>query len=424
MGANDSAMISAVAAAGELFRQYGGERVARDVIGRGGDLLDFYKALPAVIGTDPNSLDRASGLNLTEGEIREYSVSRLVNTMMAQRAAYARQTPDSFDRNLDAVRQEIANERRATSFESSVAGNRVPWSVLMRDFNAAQAPNGTTLGTAYTPDALRGYLPLAALGAQIIPVAPRTGGFKVPTLTGDLSTVTFLGETEAANEGEPATGMLDLSARRIGGYVDVSRQALVQGGRAMDRILARVIFGKVRSVLEANAISGDGSGNTPLGVRNVPGVGSVVGGSNGAALNWSHLADMVHGPAVSNVGESASGFLINPGTRKYLSKTQRAAGLNFMWDGGALPLHGHRAAVSTLIPGNLVKGSSGAVCSSVVFSADWSNLLVVLYGAPELTVDPYSRSLTGQVRITIDAYVGIGVLHASAFAKMDDALTP
>lgn len=424
MPADDSATISAVAAAGEVFRHYGGERVARDVIGRGGDLLDFYRSLRPKVAADALGLDRASGLSLTEADVREYSLSRLLVTQLQRRAAHARQLPDPFDRNAEATMREITSERRAASFENEAAGNRVPWSVLLRDYNAAQAPVGTTLGTQFTPDALRGVLPLAALGAQVVMLPAQSGGFKVPTVTGDLAAIAFLGEIEEAGEGQPSTGMVDLSPRRISSYVEVSRAALVQGGRALDRILARVIFGKVRSVLEDRAINADGSSGAPVGVRNTAGVGSIVGGANGAALIWSHLVDLEFAPAASNVDEIASGFLVNPTTRKYLSKAQRASGLPFIWDGGAYPLKGHRAAVSTLIPGDLTKGSSTGICSSVVYSADWSNLFVAVYGAPELTADPFTKSRDGLVRVIVDAYIGVGVLHASAFAKMDDALTP
>jgi hypothetical protein len=419
----DSQTISAVAAAGEVFREYGGERVAREVIGRGGDLLEFYRALQPNVG-DVLGIDRAAGLSLTEADVREYSLSRLVMTQLQNRAAHARQLPDPFDRNAELERQVIANDRRASSFETQAAGHRMPWSVLLRDFNVAQVPIGTNLGTQYTPDALRASLPLAALGATVIVLPARSGSFKVPAVTGDLATVAFLGETEAASEGQPSTGMVDLAPRRVGAYVEVSRVALAQGGRELDRILARVIFAKVRSVLEDRSINGDGTGGTPVGVRNTAGVGSVVGGTNGLALTWSHLADLVHAPAASNVDERASGFLVNPTTRKYLVKTQRAAGLPFIWDGGAYPLQGHRAAVSTLIPSTLTKGASSGICSSVVYGADWSNLVIAVYGAPELTVDPFTKYSEGQVRLVIDAYIGVGVLHASAFAKMDDALTP
>jgi len=424
MRADDSLTISAVAAAGEVFRQYGGERVAREVIGRGGDLLEFYRSLRPNVGTDVHALDRASGLSVTEADAREYSLSRLILTQLVQRAAHDRPLPDSFDRNLEAMREEIVNERRAASFETKVAGSRVPWSVLLRDYNAAQAPIGTNAGTAYTQDALRANLPLAALGAQVIPLPPQAGNFKVPTITGDLASVTFLGEVAAAAESQPTTGMADLGPRRISAYVEVSRAALVQGGRELDRILARVIFGKVGSVLVDGAINGDGTAGAATGVRNTAGIGSVVGGTNGANLTWSHITDLVYAPAASSVNEGASGFLVNPTTRKYLTKTQRAAGLPFIWDGGERPLQGARAAVSTLIPASLTKGTSNGICSSLVYSADWSNLMIAIYGAPELTVDPYTKATEGIVRVVVDVFLGVGVLQTSAFAKMDDALTP
>jgi len=421
---DDSLTISAVAAAGEVFRQYGGERVAREVIGRGGDLLEFYRTLQPNIGASSLALDKASGLNVTEADLREYSVCRLINTQMLQRAAHDQALPNPFDRNADDERKQLLKERAARSFESEVAGGRIPWSVLLRDYNASQTPKTTITGTAYTTDALRATLPLAALGAQIIPLPPRAGDLKVPTITGDLASVQFLGEIDAATEGQPSTGLVDLGPKRISAYVDVSRQALLQGGREIDRILARVIFGKVRAVMQDRSVNGDGTSGAPTGVRNVAGIGSVVGGTNGANLTWSHLVDLVHTPSTSNVDEIATGFLINPATRKYLSKTQRAAGLPFIWDGGDLPLMNTRGAVSTLIPGNLTKGTSVGNCSSVVYSADWSNLLIAVYGAPELTVDPYTLAAEARVRIVVDAYVGVGVLQTSAFSKIDDALTP
>ena len=420
---DDSATIAAVAAAGELFRQHGGEKTARAVIGRGGDLLDFYRTLQPALGADSRGLDRSAGLSLSEGEVRAYSLSRMLCAQIGARSGFDRAPPDPFDRNSDALRAEIAADKRASSFETQLCGYRAPWSVLTRDYNASQAPVSTNLGTGYTPDALRGSLPLAALGAQVILLPANAGSFRVPVLTGDLATVEFIGEVAAATEGQPGTGMADLAPRRCAAFVEVSRLALVQGGVALDRILARVIFAKVRSLIEQASLNGTGAGANPTGIRNVSGIGAVVGGTNGLALTWAHLSDLAHAPAASSVPENAPGFLVNPGTRRYLSRTARAAGLPFMWDGGERPMHFRQAAVSTLIPSNLVKGSSGAVCSSVVYSADWSNLLIALYGAPEITVDPFTKSTEGQVRLIVDCYVGIGVLHAAAFSVMDDALT-
>jgi len=158
-------------------------------------------------------------------------------------------------------------------------------------------------------------------------------------------------------------------------------------------------------------------------VRSTAGIGTVAGGANGAQLAWSHLLDLEHAPAVANAPEQFSGYLVNAKTRKWLKSTVRASNLPFMWDGGERPLNGHPAAVTNFVPGDLVKGSSGAVCSSLVYSSDWSTLMVPIFGVPDITVDPYSKATTGQVRIFLNIYMAAGVLMPSAFAKMDDALT-
>ncbi len=417
---DDSATVSRVAAAGEIFRELGGESVARAVIGRGGDLLDFFRGVSANLNGSALHLDRAAGLKLTEADVREYSISRLCMAMLQARAGHERALPDPFDRNADALRQEIVSERRVGCFESSVAGSRIPWAVLGRDYNASAAPLDTTHGP--TSDALRARLPLARLGASMVMLPPNSGGFKVPRINGDVANVDFLGEIESTTDGAPTTGLVDLAPKRVGGHIDVSRTTLIQGGREIDRILERAFFAKVRAAIESGTINGAATNDDPLGVRATPGVGAVTGGTNGAALTWTHITDLVHAPAAVNVEELAPGFLVNPGTRRYLSRTQRAAGLAFMWEGGASPLAGSPAAVSTLVPAALTKGTSASNCSSIIYSADWANLLIVLYGAPELTVDPYTRAHLGLVRLIFDCYVGVGLLHPAAFAVMDDAL--
>lgn len=419
--------IARVTAAGEVFRDRGGEAVARQVIGRGGDLGDFYRAMAPRMGGSGLELDRQAGINTTEIDVRTYSISRLVRTLMQNRQAHGMPLPNPFDKNADVDRASILADMRASCFEIELAGSRVPWSVLTaRDFSTAQAAAviPTKLGTDYTGDALRAAMPLAALGA-LMPVLPaRSGGFKVPVITGDVTNVEFLGEVEAATAGNPTTGMADFSPKRAGGVINVSRQALLQGERATDEVLSRTINGKVSSLIQAGAINGSGTGDDPLGIRATPGINTAVGGTNGLALAWSHVIGLEYEPAIDNAFETASGYLINPATRRYLKKTQRAAGLPFMWDGGALPLNGHRAAVTTAVPNDLVKGSSGAACSSVIYSADWAMLMVAIYGGVELEVDPFTRAAEGIVRLIVNVYCASGVLHPAAFAVMDDALLP
>jgi hypothetical protein len=52
----------------------------------------------------------------------------------------------------------------------------------------------------------------------------------------------------------------------------------------------------------------------------------------------------------------------------------------------------------------------------------WSMAVLGLFGAPDVTVDPYSLAATGQVRITLNQFADFGVRQPGAFAKIDDLL--
>lgn len=418
---NDSRTIATINAAGEIFRHYNGERVAREVIGAGGELVDFYRKLaPHVRGE--RDLDKAAGLDLSPESVRDFSISRLACALMGQMQAFGRELPNPFDRNQDAEREMALASRNGRCFEQIVAGNRLPWSVLARDFNAAtasQAGNtiGDRLGTEYAGDALRNAFSLASLGAMM-PVVSGSG-FKVPVIASDVTNVAFLGEVASATEGAPTTGMVDFAVKRVAAYVEVSKQALIQGGKALDAILSRVIFGKVRSVIEDGAINGDGTGDNPTGIRATSNINTVVGGTDGATLTWSHVTDLEYEPANDNVIESASGYLVNPKTRRFLKRTAKASGLDFMLTGATL--NGHRLATSNVLPSTLEKGSSGAVCSSLIYSADWSMLMIPIFGSVEMTVDPYTKADAGIVRLVCNVYMSAGVLQPVAFTVMNDA---
>ena len=106
-----------------------------------------------------------------------------------------------------------------------------------------------------------------------------------------------------------------------------------------------------------------------------------------------------------------------------LRQPQRAWGGDARSAGGERPLLGYRAAVTNNMPSNLEKGSSGAICSSVLFSSDWSQLMVAIYGGGiDLTVDRVTLASSGKIRIVAALHAGVAALVPAAFAKMDDAI--
>ncbi len=175
--------------------------------------------------------------------------------------------------------------------------------------------------------------------------------------------------------------------------------------------------------LQDQVVNGSGSGANMRGIRNISGIGSVVGGANGLAPAWSHFVDLESACANVNAEpDRVSGYLINTKTRGAAKKTQKATNLPFIWDNGDQPLNGYRVAVSNTVPANLTKGTSTTICSSIIFGSDWSMDVLGLFGAPDIVVDPYSLATTGQVRVTLNAFADHNVRLAACFATMDDAL--
>ena len=88
-----------------------------------------------------------------------------------------------------------------------------------------------------------------------------------------------------------------------------------------------------------------------------------------------------------------------------------------------MPVNGYRAAVTNNVPSNLTKGTSTTVCSSLLFSADWSMTTIGLFGAPDVTVDPYTKADTGQVKITLNQFADMQHRQPAAVSKSDDLIT-
>ena len=74
------------------------------------------------------------------------------------------------------------------------------------------------------------------------------------------------------------------------------------------------------------------------------------------------------------------------------------------------------------MPSNLVKGSSGSVCSALI-QGNWNDLIIGNWGTLDLMVDPYTGSTSGTVRVVALQDADIAVRHPESFSAMKDALT-
>lgn len=278
--------------------------------------------------------------------------------------------------------------------------------------------------------ALRQRSVVIGLGARTL--MGLQGPTNLPKATA-VTTATWLTEKEAASETAPTTGVVSLSPKRIGAYADVSKQLLISSAVDLQALVLDDLRTSILHEVDRVALEGTGASSQPTGIAATAGVGSVVGGTNGAALTWAHILELEADVDAAGgiVNPVTTGYAINPTTRGYLKRTLRVSGQPTGLIMGEAPmdttglqhLNGYRCAVSGKVPSNLTKGTSNGVCSRLFFG-DFSQLIIASFGgAVELLVDPYTLARTAQVRIVANAFMDIGVRHPASFSVMSDALT-
>lgn len=294
-----------------------------------------------------------------------------------------------------------------------------------RDFNvgtATEAGNlvATDLRADLYTDALRNALVMGRLGARIL--TGLTSNIAIPRKS-VASTLGALTEIGSASETNPNIVQSTLQPKRVGAYVDVSKQALLQAAMQLENLIRDDLVQGAAVLLENYMFSGTGTTQI-LGLRNVTGIGTVVGGTNGAAPTWAHLVDLESACAVANAEpDMVAGYVINAKTRGKYKQTQYATNLPMIWTPGDQQLNGYRAVVTNNLASNLTKGTSTTVCSTGMYGADWSMAVIGLFGGPDIVVNPYSLDATGQVRISMNQMADLACRQPAAFAKIDDWVT-
>lgn len=355
---------------------------------------------------------RALHIGMTAKEVKRYSLGRALQAML---------TGDWSKAGL---------ERECSEAMARLGGRRpegffLPFETFSRDFNVGtgtEAGNlvATDLRGDMFADVFRNKLVFSALGARIL--TGLTGNVDIPIKT----TPTSLGrltEIGSASETQPATAKVTLSPRRVSGYVEVSKQALIQSAIPLEAMIRDDLLMSAAVELEDQAINGNGTAPNILGIRNYTTIGSTTAGANGAAPTWAHFVDLESACGDANAEpESLAGYITNSKVRGKLKQTQMGTNLPFIWQNGGQPVNGYRVGITNNVPSNLTKGTSTTVCSAAIFSSDWSQMVIAHFGAPDVIVDPYTKADTGQVKITLNIFSDMAVRQAAAFAKIVDLL--
>lgn len=402
---------ASIIALGDQYKNYVTDRDVADAL-RNGRSVDSFKDFIIDRMQSKHTDASSSAVGMTAREVQRYSLGK---------ALAAAITGDWRNAGFELECSRAVEKLMGKAPE----GFYVPFEAFNRDFNVGTSSEAgnlvpTSLRTDLFADYLRNKLVMGQLGARIL--TGLTGNLDLPRKS-VATTLGMLTEIGSASETNPNIQKATLSPKRMGAYVEASKQAIIQSAMSVEGMIRDDLIMSAAVLLEDQCINGAGTGANIRGLRNTTGIGTVAAGSNGAAPAWSHFVDLESACANSNAEpDSLAGYLLNTKTRGKLKQTQFATNLPFIWQNGAQPLNGYRAMVTNNVPSNLTKGTSTTVCSAALFGADWSDEVIGLFGAPDITVDPYTKADTGQVKITLNQFADMQVRLPASFAKIEDLL--
>lgn len=418
----------------EMGEKYNARDLAMTAIGAGTTAEDFQRQLLDHINTrgqddkgqrrvhenagrsgerssTPLSEMSSPDIGLTEREIRSYSFFKAVRAANPQATARERE---------DAAFEIECSTAAQRQLGTAARGILVPHDVLSsRAFNAggaANVPVGAQTGSNLVADnfmagsfidMLRNRTTIMQLGTTM---SGLVGNVSIPKQTGG-ATAYWLGEGEDTTEGTPTIGQIELSPKTLGAYTDITRQLLMQSTPDAEAIVRRDLANALAQAIDKAGYYGSGTANQPRGLKNYTGINAV----DFAALwpTYGELVQMESEIAADNADLGQMGYVGNARFRGALKTTQKFTGTNGapVWEMGDT-VNGYRG----LVTNQLVDGD--------VFFGNFGDLIIGLWGGLDLTVDPYSLSKSGGLRLVAFQSIDLALRRVESICYGSQTVTP
>jgi HK97 family phage major capsid protein len=272
---------------------------------------------------------------------------------------------------------------------------------------------------------LRARSGVTALGARMLPGL--VGNVDIPRQI-TAATAGWVAEQAAQAKSNATFDKVTLTPKTITAQVQISRNMMKQSTPAIDALVRDDLTKVIALGLDDAALNGTGASNQPRGVRNQVGISVVALGTNGANIDWTNIVLLETNVAQANADLGNLAYLTNPKQRGKMKTTVKfASTASPIWEAvagaeaGEGSINGYRARASAQVPSTLTKGSASGICSNITFG-NWSELLIGMWGALDLQVDPYTAGNAGDTIIRVFQTADVAVRHVPSFSIIEDAL--
>ena len=269
------------------------------------------------------------------------------------------------------------------------------------------------------------YNQSAFLSAGVTYMRDLTGNVEIPRESTYTSGY-WVGESQTIPEDEGTFDKITMSPKKLACRTRVTYEMIHQSSIDLERLMrARLIRGLALE-LDRTIGFGSGIGSEPLGIISHPEVLSIVLGANGGALDWAAVVNMQ--AEVDDANAMMGGefcYIGNSRTRSKLMQTLDHGTGNGKWiwqdtdrGRGEGRIAGYPAKKSNQIPNNLIKGTANDL--TALFFGDFSNVLLGIWAALDVMVDPYSQSDNAIIKLIAKQLADLQLTRGSYFCVATD----
>lgn len=362
--------------------------------------------------------------DLPPAERRQYSYARLLHHLLAG-------GPKKAERCLELEVSERLEKQLGVGPE--IGSMYIPLSLDVPQERSGLdlktgAAGGFTAGVAVSNDIvalLRQKNLLLQLGAQLVTLDKATA---LPVQTAGSSAV-WLAENSGSDisDTDSTFGQRVAFPHELLITTSFSLRLLTQTGSVVENFVRNDLSSAISTALDAAGINGSGLSNEPVGLLRTTGIGDVAGGTNGSVPTFGHIISLEQAVATANADLGSLAYLSTVKMRSLLRQTLEIAGSGrpiwrpAPWGPGQSMMNSYRAYATNAVPSTLAKGAAVNSAHAILFG-DFSQCLLINFGAASLLLDPYRLKKQGEVEVSLYLSCDVLVRRPESFSAMQDAL--
>jgi HK97 family phage major capsid protein len=262
-------------------------------------------------------------------------------------------------------------------------------------------------------DVLRARIVTARLGAQYLDNLVGSP-IEIPRQT--ASSVAFwVGEDSDVTQTDASFDDLDLTPHTVGAITSYSRRTLLNASPSIEMIVRNDLAAIIARAIDLQAMIGDGTGNTPIGITN-SGATNIAMGTPTLAEILDFIATIDHANALmGSLGWATSPFVVST-----LRSTRKVAAT----DSVMLQQDPNELAGYPLQTTSALASSAAGLPGALIFG-DWQQLLIGSWTGIDILINPYDSVGYPKGRVLVRALkdMDVGVRHPPAFAFSTNVTT-